>query len=140
MTLTEVCAKKLKNLREYNNYTQSYVADQLELSQNAYSLLEKGTTKITLDRLEELAQFYKTSPIALLNEEPAEYSVLANSSTDNASKHSNYPPNLSVMEKRMYEQTINRLESNIEKLYDLITELTKKITIAPSHQKVDSLV
>lgn len=122
MSLTEICAKKLKTLREINNFTQAYIADQLDISQNAYSLIEKGATKITLDRLEELANFYKIKPSDLLIEG---FDGLLKSSE---SEHRNLPPALSIMEKKMYEQTITRLEDNIERLYNMISQLTSKIS------------
>lgn len=124
MSLTEICAKKLKTLREINNYTQSYVADQLDISQNAYSLIEKGSTKITLDRLEELAAFYKIQATELITE-GLEGLFKNNTPAENR----NLPPALSVMEKKMYEQTITRLEDNIERLYTMIGQLTSKISV-----------
>lgn len=123
MSLTEICAKKLKTLREINNFTQAYVADQLEISQNAYSLIEKGATKITLDRLEDLAVFYKIKPSDLLTE--GFDGLIKNPETENR----NLPPALSIMEKKMYEQTISRLEDNIERLYGMISQLTSKISL-----------
>jgi DNA-binding XRE family transcriptional regulator len=43
-------ALRIKRLREYRNYTQQYMADSLDLSQNAYCKIENGTTKLTIDR------------------------------------------------------------------------------------------
>jgi len=135
MNITEICAKKIKNLRELNNYTQSYVADFLEISQNAYSLIEKGATKITLDRLEVLAQLYKLSPAELINEEVMVYNVGNNDAAQ--TKHSNFPPSLSMLEKQMYQQTISRLEDNIQKLYGLIAQLTEKISIPQAGEAIN---
>lgn len=118
MNITQRFARKLKTIREINNYTQEYVAGILDISQNAYSLLEKGTTKVTLDRIEILAELYKTTPSDLVSD-----NILPNS----IESHSNIPPALSTFEKRMYEQTIARLEIDIEKLYNLINQLTAKI-------------
>lgn len=120
MNITVTCVKKLKMLREINNFTQSYVADQLDISQNAYSLIEKGASKITLDRLEELATFYGVNPCELITEG---LEGILQGNVENK----NLPPALSVMEKKMYEQTISRLEGNIEKLYDMISQLAMKV-------------
>lgn len=35
---------KLKNLREFNNYSQDYLAKILNISQAAYSKIENGST------------------------------------------------------------------------------------------------
>ncbi len=45
MNITDICARKIKMLREANNYTQDYVANELDISQNAYSLIEKVLPK-----------------------------------------------------------------------------------------------
>jgi transcriptional regulator with XRE-family HTH domain len=124
MNLTQKFSKKLKILREINNYTQEYVARVLDISQNAYSLIEKGTTKITLDRIEVLAELYKTTPSELVNINDNFYTNPVASEAG----HSNIPPNLSSFEKRMYEQTISRLEIDIEKLYNLINQLATNIS------------
>ncbi len=124
MNLTQKFSKKLKILREINNYTQEYVARVLDISQNAYSLIEKGTTKITLDRIEVLAELYKTTPSELVNINDNFYT----NPTAGEALHSNIPPNLSSFEKRMYEQTISRLEVDIEKLYNLINQLATNIS------------
>lgn len=136
MDINQLCARKIRYLREFNNFTQGYVADELEMSQNAYSLLEKGTTKITIDRLVSIAKIYHTTPSELLKENYNENSFTppAILIQDNNTKHSNYPPALSELEKLMYEQTIVRLEQNIEKLYDLIAQLTNKIADPPTNK------
>lgn len=125
MNLTQKFSKKLKILREINNYTQEYVARVLDISQNAYSLIEKGTTKITLDRIEVLAELYKTTPSELVNINDNFYT---NPTGSGEGQHSNIPPSLSSFEKRMYEQTISRLEIDIEKLYNLINQLASNIS------------
>ncbi len=90
MNITQRFARKLKTIREINNYTQEYAAGILDISQNAYSLLEKGTTKVTLDRIEILAELYKTTPSDLASD-----NILPNS----IESHSNIPPALSTFEK-----------------------------------------
>lgn len=44
-------ANNIRTAREFRNYTQEYVATRLGISQNAYSKIELGYTKITLERL-----------------------------------------------------------------------------------------
>lgn len=121
MNIIQTCVRKLKILRESHDYTQEYVADVLNISQNAYSLLEKGSTKITLDRLELLANLYKIQPEELISTRS-----LSLDQESGGVKHSNFPPALSSFEKRMYEETIDRLEVNIEKLYGLLHQLAAK--------------
>lgn len=53
--------EKLKSLRKEHGYTQEQVADALHMSQNAYSLLENRKTRIDVERLFQIAEFYKIS-------------------------------------------------------------------------------
>lgn len=48
-------ASSIRRKREELNYTQDYLAAKLNISQNAYSKIELGYTKITLDRLFQIA-------------------------------------------------------------------------------------
>lgn len=51
----QAVAGNIRKVREFRNYTQDYLAAKLEISQNAYSKIELGYTKITLDRLFHIA-------------------------------------------------------------------------------------
>ena len=51
----------LKDLREDNDLTQKQVAEFLIITQQQYSLYEKGYRDIPVDYLISLADFYKTS-------------------------------------------------------------------------------
>lgn len=48
-------AANIRNVREGLNYTQEYLAAKLGISQNAYSKIELGYTKITVERLFQIA-------------------------------------------------------------------------------------
>lgn len=60
--------KKIKELRKQHACTQQEVADSLNMSQNAYSMLEAGHTKIDIERLQQIAEFYKISVNNLFEE------------------------------------------------------------------------
>ncbi|GGM90501.1 hypothetical protein GCM10010967_24420 [Dyadobacter beijingensis] len=49
-------ALNIRKIREYRDYTQEYLAMKLGISQNAYSKIELGYTRITLERLIQIAQ------------------------------------------------------------------------------------
>lgn len=50
--------EKLKLLRLQKKMSQLEVAEALLMSQNAYSLLETGKTKLDIERLYRIAEFY----------------------------------------------------------------------------------
>ena len=54
----EIC-KKIKELRLKNGYSQQAIAETLCMSQNAYSEMETGKTKMDIEKLYALAEFFK---------------------------------------------------------------------------------
>jgi transcriptional regulator with XRE-family HTH domain len=66
----KLICEKLKFLREKHGYSQQTVADALSMSQNTYSLLETGKTKLDVERLILIAEFYKISVYDLLETSP----------------------------------------------------------------------
>jgi len=71
----------VRKKREEKNYTQEYLAYKLNISQNAYSKIELGYTKITVERLFQIAEVLEVSAADLLNADSKETSqgVLRNS-------------------------------------------------------------
>lgn len=58
--------KKIKELRTKNNFTQDDMADALHISQNAYSLIENGITRlIDKERISIIAQKLGVEPVEL---------------------------------------------------------------------------
>lgn len=53
--------KRLKDLREDNDYTQEVIAEKLKISRPQYSLYESGKRDIPVDLLSILAKLYNTS-------------------------------------------------------------------------------
>jgi transcriptional regulator with XRE-family HTH domain len=65
-------AANIRNKREFLNYTQEYLAAKLNISQNAYSKIELGYTKITVERLFQIAEILETDTMELISTEKAE--------------------------------------------------------------------
>jgi signal transduction histidine kinase/transcriptional regulator with XRE-family HTH domain len=49
-------ATNIRKARLYKNYSQDYLAYKLKISQNAYSKVELGYTRLTLERLNDIAE------------------------------------------------------------------------------------
>lgn len=62
-------ANNMRLLRESQGFSQEYVAMQLNLSQQAYSILEKQPEKATLKRLREIALVLQVPLVTLLGED-----------------------------------------------------------------------
>jgi transcriptional regulator with XRE-family HTH domain len=66
-TKIKAIALNIRSKREYRNYTQEYLAAKLRISQNAYSKIELGYTKITVERLFQIAEVLEFSVAELIN-------------------------------------------------------------------------
>ena len=60
-------AKNIRNTRIDRNYTQDYLAAKLNISQNAYSKIELGRTKVTVEKLLVIADVLNTDACELIN-------------------------------------------------------------------------
>lgn len=55
-------AINIRKVREHKGYTQDYLAAKLKISQNAYSKLELGYSKLTVDRLFKISSILGIDP------------------------------------------------------------------------------
>lgn len=51
--------EKIRKIRIIKGYSQEYIANLLEISQSAYSDIERGKTKINLERLSKVALIFE---------------------------------------------------------------------------------
>jgi transcriptional regulator with XRE-family HTH domain len=62
-------SNNIRLLRESMGYSQDYVAMQLNITQQAYSAIEKKPEKATLQRLKEIASILQVPLVTLLGED-----------------------------------------------------------------------
>lgn len=67
---------RIRKLRQFTGYSQDILADELSMTQSAYSKLETGKTLLTVQRVEQLATFYEISINDLLQKDLAELRLL----------------------------------------------------------------
>jgi transcriptional regulator with XRE-family HTH domain len=58
--------EKIRVQRLVKNYSQEYMAFMLDISQAAYSNLERETTELTMRRVYEIAEILEISPFMLM--------------------------------------------------------------------------
>jgi transcriptional regulator with XRE-family HTH domain len=62
----ESIGEKIRIQRVIKGYSQEYMAFELNISQAAYSNLERNETEVTIRRLIEISEILETSPYALM--------------------------------------------------------------------------
>jgi transcriptional regulator with XRE-family HTH domain len=65
---SRLIGERIRQIRRNKDYSQQFMADELGISQNAYSKLESGKTPIYLDRLCEVSAILSISIYDLLEE------------------------------------------------------------------------
>ena len=113
-------AIRIKKIREYRNYTQQFMADSLELSQNAYCKIENGTTKLTIDRLEEIATILDVPVESILSSQNQTFNI------QNNDKIYGHIENLYEANKELLEKQIGLLQTQNEHLLKTIDLLSNK--------------
>ena len=58
---------KIRMMREMNNWTQEYVADKLHMSLTSYAKLERGESRLHLDKLTKIAEVFQVNIADLLS-------------------------------------------------------------------------
>lgn len=61
--------EKVRQFREQNNFTQEKMAEQLNLTPSSYAKLERGETKINIERLQQIANILNIDIKELLNDD-----------------------------------------------------------------------
>lgn len=108
-------SENIRLIREAKGFKQDYVATQLNVTQQAYSKMEKKPEIMTLQRLKDLSQILQVSLVTLIGEDnvfvqqnynqaggKAATQMIFNSETDN--------------ERELYERLIVSLKDEINYL------------------------
>jgi transcriptional regulator with XRE-family HTH domain len=101
--------KRIKKFRNERGYSQELMAEQLGMSQNAYSKLEKGSTQAKADILKRIAKILEIDESKLHNDSPID----ANTYNIEQHNHDNQNGTGVSINNQTFEQ-IQELWRNIE--------------------------
>lgn len=57
---------KIRLLREKNHWSQEKMAEKLNMSQNGYARIERGETKLHLDKMQQIAEIFNMDIFELM--------------------------------------------------------------------------
>ncbi|MCO5249421.1 MAG: helix-turn-helix transcriptional regulator [Chitinophagales bacterium] len=116
----EVSGYKIKKMRELRNFTQSYVAERLCLSQSNYARIESNSISIGKERLKKLAEILDTAIENIIGfDEQVIFNINTNvNAIHNLSTQQNYLINEEL--KKMYEEKLQLLQDKINLLEENI--------------------
>ena len=109
--------QKIKKLRELRNFTQTYMAIELDMTQQGYSKIEKDG-KLTVHQLEKIAQILKVESAYILNFN--EENLLRDMpSTHVHLSGGKATPNQAIYNPEFYAEMIMLLRKEVDCLYAL---------------------
>ncbi|POS01010.1 helix-turn-helix domain-containing protein [Flavobacterium croceum] len=123
--------EKIKDIRKSKGYSHEYMAHKLEMSQPAYSKIEKNETVLSVDRLFKIAEILETSVIDILDINPN--TIYNQTNNDNATfighqqvEHL-YQDNKEKSEKieQLYLSRLKDKDAMIEQLQKLLEKYLK---------------
>ncbi|WP_370897710.1 helix-turn-helix domain-containing protein [Chryseobacterium gossypii] len=109
---------KIKNIRELKNFTQEYMAEKLDISQAAYSKLEKGDIKVSSEKLSQIAKILDVKPEDITSFDSQKYFNSFNNVKGSNNGSIIIGADETELIKKLYEDKISLLEkllSNTEK-------------------------
>ena len=111
---------RIKEIREGQGLSQEAVAYQLNISQQAYSRIEKNPDSITLRRLRDLSTMFGVPLNSIVGEDYTYNQQNFQQKEGQVSSIVYLNGTMNVVEKEMYDQHIKDLRQQIETLTDLI--------------------
>ncbi len=115
---------KIKKIRESKNYTQEYMSNKLNISQNTYSKIETGGIKLTVDRLKQISDVLDVSIEDIMSNETQAF----NFHNSNIDKFYGYIETLHEDNKELQQTTIKLLNEQITYLKSENEKLLKIIS------------
>lgn len=58
--------ERIRTLREINQWSQEEMAEKMNVSTNTYARLERGETRLSLDKLEKIAMIFNINVLELI--------------------------------------------------------------------------
>ena len=110
---------KVRKVREIKGFTQEYLALKLHISQNAYSKIELGKTKLSIDKIGEICSVLEVDMDTLLNFD--EKQIFTNcQQSGNVNSKNNIYNYYNEQIKELYEKLLLSKEEEIKNLKALL--------------------
>jgi transcriptional regulator with XRE-family HTH domain len=117
--------QKIKKLRELKNLTQIHMAEQLGVTQSAYSKMELGESEVTYTRLERISDVLGMKPeeVIAFNDQMV-FNISNNPYGGNVFSHIDQN-GISENERKLYQDQIDLLKAEITHLREILAKVLK---------------
>ena len=123
----------IRRLRELRNFTQQYMADNLNMTQGNYARIENGEINIKDARLEKIAEILGYSVDFICNFDVAKIVLKQEEKKQEEDNSGVVQYKISPELKEMYEGRIRTLEAYVEELKSEIQNLNRRLNSVPAN-------
>ncbi|OOR99716.1 transcriptional regulator [Haemophilus paracuniculus] len=129
--------QKIRALREIKQWSQEQMAEKLNMSLNGYAKIERGETKLTLDKLEQIASLFNMDALEFMqNANNGVYFVMNENSDYNNTVYYGIQEN-PVIELEKLKLALQLKDNLISHKEELLK--TKDVLLAQKQNEIDSL-
>ena len=116
--------EKIRAIREVNQWSQEEMANKMNMSTNGYAKIERGQTKVSVEKLKQIAQIFNINIAQLLDDER----FVICSIGDNHSNYNNYfgTSEKLAVENEKLKELLAAKENEIKALKKVISLLETK--------------
>ncbi len=118
-----VISHKIRKVREIKGFSQEYIAGKLNLSQNAYSRIERGEIHISQEKLIQIASALEVDVEIIKNY--SDSTIFNNCTNSGNFNHYIFSENYEKIETN-YKSIIAEKDTMIQQLLDKLNTLSKK--------------
>ncbi|MCK6649034.1 MAG: helix-turn-helix transcriptional regulator [Bacteroidia bacterium] len=110
---------KIKKVRELKGYSQEYISTQLGITQNSYSKIERGETKLNVNKLMDICKILEIDINTLLN---FDEKMIFNNCTQSGNFGENNTFVFNTIDKiqELYEKIIQSKDEEIARLNSML--------------------
>lgn len=121
--------EKIRVMREVKQWTQEEMADKLNMSPNGYSKIERGISKLNLEKLERIANIFNVDVIELMAKNDKSLFWIIGDNTNNNSSNYLGANEAIVAENEKLKTIIEHKDELLAKQNDEILALKEIISL-----------
>lgn len=120
----------IRKFREQKQWSQEYMAEQLGLSKNGYAKIERGESRPSLDRLEQITAVFGIGMIDLFSDECQSICLIS----ENSQHSSNYyhSDNALILENEKLKLALTHKDELLTQKDEQITLLKNMVAVLQS--------
>ncbi|OAV31123.1 hypothetical protein AO366_1987 [Moraxella catarrhalis] len=120
----------IRKFREQKQWSQEYMAEQLGLSKNGYAKIERGESRPSLDRLEQITAVFGIGMIDLFGDERQSICLIS----ENSQHSSNYyhSDNALILENEKLKLALTHKDELLAQKDEQITLLKNMVAVLQS--------